>query len=181
MATTRGPGRRADRREAISELSEQAGRGARPVREPMADARSSAARPPGGCPLSNPSELTSRDTARLSGISQTTVSRVLRGLSNVTEATRVRVHWVLDETGYVPNGKDGNPSQEFRTLVMQVLLEQGALAPSFELSAAHDADAVAHTIDGMTALTVAYWLALEQGIGGVLHGRPVRPAIRPWR
>lgn len=81
----------------------------------------------------------------------------------------------------MPNDQDGNPSQEFRTLVMQVLLEQGVLAPSFVSSAAHDADAVAQTIDGMATLTVTYRQALEQGIGSVLRGRPVRPAIRPRR
>lgn len=82
---------------------------------------------------------------------------------------------------YVARDQDGNPSQEFRTLVLQVLLEQGVLAPSFVVSAAHDADAVAQTVDGMAAVTAAYRQALEQGIGSVLRGRPVRPAIRPRR
>lgn len=80
---------------------------------------------------------------------------------------------------YVARDQDGKPSQEFRTLVLQVLLEHGVLAPSFVVSAAHDAEAVAQTVDAVAAVTVAYRQALEQGIGSVLRGRPVRPAIRP--
>jgi hypothetical protein len=64
---------------------------------------------------------------------------------------------------------------EFRTLVLQVLLQHGVLAPSFLVSAAHDADAVAQTVDAMAAVAAAYRQALQRGIGGALRGRPVRP------
>jgi LacI family transcriptional regulator len=47
--------------------------------------------------------LTSRGIAELSGVSQTTVSRVLAGHPNVRPATRERVLRVLAETGYSPN------------------------------------------------------------------------------
>ena len=47
--------------------------------------------------------LTSRTIAALSGVSQTTVSRVLAGHPNVSDATRSRVLGVLAETGYTPN------------------------------------------------------------------------------
>jgi LacI family transcriptional regulator len=46
---------------------------------------------------------TSRDIARLAGVSQATVSRVLRGSENVSPATRARVQSVLDATGYQPD------------------------------------------------------------------------------
>ncbi|MFC9362423.1 LacI family DNA-binding transcriptional regulator [Rhodococcus sp. NPDC057014] len=46
---------------------------------------------------------TSKDIARLAGVSQTTVSRVLANKSNVREETRQKVLSVLDSTGYVPN------------------------------------------------------------------------------
>jgi hypothetical protein len=59
------------------------------------------------------------------------------------------------------------------------LLVRGALTQIFAApDRAAAGDTLAHTIDGMTALTVTYWLALAQGIGSVLRGRPVRPAIR---
>ena len=47
--------------------------------------------------------LTSRTIATLSGVSQTTVSRVLAGHPNVSETTRSKVLGVLAETGYTPN------------------------------------------------------------------------------
>jgi LacI family transcriptional regulator len=46
---------------------------------------------------------TSRDIARLAGVSQTTVSRVLQNRGYVEEGTRQRVLDALRETGYVPN------------------------------------------------------------------------------
>jgi len=47
--------------------------------------------------------LTSRDIARISGVSQSTVSRVLSGHPNVSAKTREAVASVLRETGFVPN------------------------------------------------------------------------------
>lgn len=49
------------------------------------------------------SVTTSRDIARMAGVSQTTVSRVLQNKPNVSESTRRRVLAVLEGTGYVPN------------------------------------------------------------------------------
>lgn len=47
--------------------------------------------------------LTSRDIAKICGVSQSTVSRVLSGHPNVSAKTREAVASVLKETGYVPN------------------------------------------------------------------------------
>ncbi|NII69961.1 substrate-binding domain-containing protein [Microbacterium ulmi] len=47
--------------------------------------------------------VTSRDIARLAGVSQSTVSRVLQNRPEVSGAVRARVQKVLDETGYTPN------------------------------------------------------------------------------
>jgi LacI family transcriptional regulator len=46
---------------------------------------------------------TSRDVAKVAGVSQTTVSRVLQNRGNVEESTRQRVLKALEDTGYVPN------------------------------------------------------------------------------
>lgn len=64
---------------------------------PMTRPRASRHRAPDGRPL------TSRDVAELAGVSQTTVSRVLRGSPQVREPTRTKVLEVFASTGYAPN------------------------------------------------------------------------------
>jgi LacI family transcriptional regulator len=54
-------------------------------------------------PTKHSQRMTSRHVAELSGVSQTTVSRVLSGHPNVSPRTRGRVLQVLEETGYAPN------------------------------------------------------------------------------
>ena len=72
----------------------------------------------------------------------------------------------------------GQPSQAFRTLVLQELIDRGILAPSFVICAAHDPAAIRQTIHAVAELMPVYRQALEHGIDRVLRGRPVRPAIR---
>ncbi|HEY2261509.1 MAG TPA: glutamate-1-semialdehyde 2,1-aminomutase [Streptosporangiaceae bacterium] len=79
---------------------------------------------------------------------------------------------------YVARDADGQPSQEFRTLVLQEFLEHGLLAPSFVVNAAHDPKAIAQVTDAVAELMPVYRRALDDGVGTVLRGRPVRPAIR---
>ena len=50
-----------------------------------------------------PSSLTLRDVSEASGVSEMTVSRVLRGLGDVSETTRTRVREAAARLGYVPN------------------------------------------------------------------------------
>lgn len=75
----------------------------------------------------------------------------------------------------------GRPSQEFRTLFLQELLRRGVLGQSFVTSAAHtDAD-IDRTLDACRDAAAVYGRALEQGsVTGLLDGRPVAPAIRPY-
>jgi glutamate-1-semialdehyde 2,1-aminomutase len=80
---------------------------------------------------------------------------------------------------YVARDELGQPSQEFRTLMLQELLARGVLAPSFVVSAAHDPAAIRNTVDAVAESMPAYRQALEHGIGTVLRGRPVRPVLRP--
>ncbi len=47
--------------------------------------------------------ITSHEVARLAGVSQATVSRVLRGSSRVTRETRAKVEAVVASVGYRPN------------------------------------------------------------------------------
>ncbi|HEX2322345.1 MAG TPA: glutamate-1-semialdehyde 2,1-aminomutase [Streptosporangiaceae bacterium] len=79
---------------------------------------------------------------------------------------------------YVARDEQGQPSQAFRTLVLQELMERGILAPSFVVCAAHDEPAISQTMDAIAELMPVYRRALEQGAAAVVRGRPVRPAIR---
>ena len=79
---------------------------------------------------------------------------------------------------YATRDAEGNPSQEFRTLVLQEFLEHGILAPSLVVNAAHDQDAIKLTVDAVTGLMPVYRQCLEHGVRTALRGRPVRPAIR---
>ena len=79
---------------------------------------------------------------------------------------------------YVARDADGQPSQEFRTLVLQEFLEHGILAPSFVVNAAHDPKAISQVVDAVTELMPVFRRALDDGVATVLRGRPVRPTIR---
>jgi glutamate-1-semialdehyde 2,1-aminomutase len=79
---------------------------------------------------------------------------------------------------YIARDGEGQPSQEFRTLVLQEFLERGILAPSFVVNIAHDPKAILQTVDAVAELMPVYQRALEDGVATVLRGRPVRPAIR---
>jgi glutamate-1-semialdehyde 2,1-aminomutase len=79
---------------------------------------------------------------------------------------------------YAARDGEGNPSQEFRTLVLQEFLEHGILAPSFVVNAAHDPKAIRQVTDAVAELMPVYRRALEDSVPTVLRGRPVRPAIR---
>jgi glutamate-1-semialdehyde 2,1-aminomutase len=79
---------------------------------------------------------------------------------------------------YVARDERGEPSQAFRTLVLQEFLERGILAPSFVVSAAHDSAAINQTADAIAQLMPVYRRALDEGIDSVLRGRHVRPALR---
>ncbi|WP_328400046.1 glutamate-1-semialdehyde 2,1-aminomutase [Nocardia sp. NBC_00403] len=80
---------------------------------------------------------------------------------------------------FVTRDPEGKPSQEFRTLFLQELLERGVLGQSFVTSAAHtDAD-IAHTVGACREAAAVYRKAIEQGcVDGLLEGRPVAPALR---
>ena len=79
---------------------------------------------------------------------------------------------------YVAKDSLGQPSQAFRTLVLQELLVRGVLAPSFVVSAAHDPAAIRQTVNAVSELMPKYRHALDHGVADLVQGRHVRPAIR---
>ena len=79
---------------------------------------------------------------------------------------------------YLARDQAGQPSQAFRTLVLQELIDRGILAPSFVVCAAHEPADIRQAVDAVAELMPVYQRALESGIDQVLRGRPVRPALR---
>ncbi|ADG76725.1 Aminotransferase class-III OS=Tsukamurella paurometabola (strain ATCC 8368 / DSM / CCUG 35730/ CIP 100753 / JCM 10117 / KCTC 9821 / NBRC 16120 / NCIMB 702349 / NCTC 13040) OX=521096 GN=Tpau_0071 PE=4 SV=1 [Tsukamurella paurometabola] len=80
---------------------------------------------------------------------------------------------------FVTRDAEGAPSQAYRTLFLQGLLENGVLAQSLVNSAAHTEADVDHTVDAIEEALVAYGRAVVDGtVEGHLRGRPVAPALR---
>lgn len=80
---------------------------------------------------------------------------------------------------FTTRDSEGQPSQEYRTLFLQGLLERGVLAQSFVISAAHTDEDIEITVDAVRHALVSYSRAIEAGsTAGLLHGRPVAPALR---
>jgi glutamate-1-semialdehyde 2,1-aminomutase len=74
---------------------------------------------------------------------------------------------------------NGMPSQAFRTLFLQELLNHGVLGQSFVVSAAHTEDDIDLTVAAVRQALDVYGKALAAGtVEGLLDGRPVAPAIR---
>jgi glutamate-1-semialdehyde 2,1-aminomutase len=75
----------------------------------------------------------------------------------------------------------GRPSQEFRTLFLQEMLDRGVLGQSFVISAAHTDEDVDMTVDAVKDSLQVYAKALDAGTtAGLLRGRPVAPALREF-
>jgi glutamate-1-semialdehyde 2,1-aminomutase len=110
-------------------------------------------------------------------------AEVRQRVEDAVSAAGVSAHFQLQgrdcNLTYVARDQDGVPSQEFRTLVPQELLERGVLAPSFVVSAALDPEAIDQTVQAVADAMDVYRRALRDGVSTVLRGRPVRPAIRP--
>jgi len=79
---------------------------------------------------------------------------------------------------YVTRDRDGQPSQGFRTLFLRETIRRGVLAPSFTTSAAHADSDIDATIDRIGDALTVYKRALDEGLGGYLPGRPVKPVMR---
>ena len=80
---------------------------------------------------------------------------------------------------FVTRDSDRMPSQAFRTLFLQELLQRGVLGQSFVTSAAHTDVDVEQTVGAVCGALPIYGRAIAQGsVAGLLRGRPVAPAIR---
>ena len=82
---------------------------------------------------------------------------------------------------FTTNDHEGGPSQAYRTLFMQELLDRGVLGQSFVVSSAHTDQDIEQTVDAATAAMRVYGRALvDRTTDGFLRGRPVAPALREF-
>lgn len=81
---------------------------------------------------------------------------------------------------YVTKNKDGQRSQEFRTLFLQELIRQGVIAPSFVVSYSHSDEDIDRTIHAVDQALKIYVRALDEGVEKHLSGRPVKPVNRRY-
>lgn len=73
---------------------------------------------------------------------------------------------------------DGQPSQLFRALIMQEIIQGGVLATSLVVNYSHTEADIDRTVQVFARAFTTYRRALNEGIDKFLHGRPVKPAIR---
>lgn len=74
----------------------------------------------------------------------------------------------------------GQPSQPFRTLLMQEIIQRGVLATSLVVNYSHTEADIDQTIEAFAAAFAVYRRALDEGVEKYLRGRPVKPAIRAY-
>jgi glutamate-1-semialdehyde 2,1-aminomutase len=76
---------------------------------------------------------------------------------------------------------EGQPSQAFRTLFIQEMLRRGVLGQSLVISSAHSDEDIELTVEAARGAMGVYARAVDQGsTEGLLHGRPVAPAMREF-
>jgi glutamate-1-semialdehyde 2,1-aminomutase len=73
---------------------------------------------------------------------------------------------------YGTRGKDGQPSQAFRTLFLQEMIRRGVIAPSLTVSYTHSDEDVDRTVEALDGALEIYARALTDGVEKHLVGRP---------
>lgn len=81
---------------------------------------------------------------------------------------------------YATRDQSKQPSQSFRALFLQEMIQRGLLVPSLVVSFSHtDAD-IDRTIEAIGESLQVYRRALEDGVENFLVGRPVKPVFRKF-
>lgn len=81
---------------------------------------------------------------------------------------------------YTTRGRDKNPSQEMRTLLLQETIRRGVLMPSLVVAYTHtDAD-IDRTLEAFDGALAVYRKALDGGVERFLIGRASEPVMRAY-
>lgn len=126
--------------------------------------------------LSRPRSATIKDVARVSGVSVSTVSRVIRGRDEVSEETRRTVLGVIDQLGYRPSATAralvAGYSNTIALLVSDIanpFYPQLAKSIEREASAHGYALIICNTEDDPTESVALFRRLISQGVDGMIH------------
>jgi glutamate-1-semialdehyde 2,1-aminomutase len=108
--------------------------------------------------------------------------RLRDGLRNVIDGLGLAAHFqVLGmpcNLVYATRDENRQPSQLFRTLFLQEMLNRGFIMPSMVVSFSHSDADIDRTVAAAGEALLVYRRALEEGIAKYLVGRPVKPVMR---
>ncbi|MGE0829507.1 MAG: glutamate-1-semialdehyde 2,1-aminomutase, partial [Hyphomonadaceae bacterium] len=110
-----------------------------------------------------------------------------RLMSGIEEAARLRgvaqhitVSGMPSNAVFGTTGPDGKPSQAYRSLFLQELIQRGVLAPSIVVSYSHQDADIDQTIEAFDGAMEIYARALEDGAERHLVGRPSQMVYRTF-
>jgi len=108
-------------------------------------------------------------------------------MAGVAEAARSRgvqdhvtVQGMPSNAVFATAGPDGKPSQAFRTLLLQEVIQRGVLAPSLVVSYAHNDPDIEQTVEAFDGAMEIYARALNDGVEKYLVGRPSQIVYRTY-
>ncbi len=110
--------------------------------------------------------------------------RLREGLTRMAHELGVQDYFQV--VGKAPNlvystrDQEKKPSQLFRSLFLQEMIQQGFLMPSLVVSFSHSDADIDRTIEGAGEALQIYKKALEDGVEKYLVGRPVKPVFRKF-
>jgi glutamate-1-semialdehyde 2,1-aminomutase len=110
--------------------------------------------------------------------------RLRAGVNRVIGSLGIGDHFQLlgRPSNMVFSTRDQNkePSQAFRALFLQEMIQRGVIAPSLVVSFSHSDADIDRTIEVIGDSLEIYKRALEDGVGQFLIGRPVKPVFRQF-
>lgn len=79
---------------------------------------------------------------------------------------------------YTARDSDGQPCQNFRTLLLQEIIKRGIIGPSLVVSYSHTEADIDQTVNAFDGALGVYAKALANGTGPYLVGAPSKPVLR---
>jgi glutamate-1-semialdehyde 2,1-aminomutase len=110
--------------------------------------------------------------------------RLRDGIQQAARARGVESHVTVSgmpaNLVFATTGPDGKPSQAYRSLLIQELIQRGVLAPSLVVSYAHKDEDIDETIAAFDGAMAVYADALQDGAERFLVGAPSNPVYRTF-